>query len=121
PDERLRRLVGDAEVFPNRGLQFPCAPMRPALDLFLSERGEPPLDEVQPRRAGGRQMDVETRVGRQPSPDARGLVGTVVVENEVDVEPVGDLRFNRLEESDELLTAVSSMTLADHLPARHVE
>jgi hypothetical protein len=66
-------------------------------------------------------VDVKARAGSQPAPDARGLVRAVVVEDEMDVQLVGHLRFNGLQASEELLTAMASMTLADDGPGRDIE
>ena len=68
--------------------------MDAAADLLFGESGEPALDEVDPRGAGGRDYDVEARTLQQPPLDARGLVGAGVVENEVDVEVLGDFSLD---------------------------
>jgi hypothetical protein len=43
-------------------------------------------DQVQPRCAGRREVQVEARVPEQPFPDRRGLAGCVVTQDEVQVQ-----------------------------------
>ena len=73
-----------------------------APDLFLGEEREPALDEIEPRRAGRREVQMEARALGQPAPDHRRLVRAVVVEDEVDVEVRGHVRLDRVEELAEL-------------------
>src|SRR5215831_21276794 len=56
PDKGSGRVVGHRDVLADRGFKGARARVSPALDLFLGEGGEPALDEVQPRRAGGREV-----------------------------------------------------------------
>ena len=49
----------------------------------------------------------------QPVADQRGLVGGVVVHDKLDVEIVGDVGFDPIEELAELGGAVPSVALAD--------
>ena len=53
-------------------------------------------------------MDVPVRSPRQPSLDRRGLVGGVVVHDDVDVQPLGDAPVDLLQEVEELPGPVAS-------------
>lgn len=58
----------------------------PRLSFFLCESGEPPLDQVQPGRAGRCEVQVEARVCQQPLLDRRCLVRRVVVEDQLNLK-----------------------------------
>src|SRR4051794_15801952 len=51
-------------------------------DLFICEHGELPLDQIQPRRARLREVDVKARMSSQPASYTRRVVCAVVVENQ---------------------------------------
>ena len=50
-----------------------------AAELAVGQLSKPALDQVQPGRAGGGEVQVEPRVPDQPVLDRGGLVGGVVV------------------------------------------
>src|SRR5262245_6498319 len=58
PHERPRRFIGDGQVVLDGRDEFARAAMHTAPDLFLGQFDKPALDKVQPRRAGGREVDV---------------------------------------------------------------
>src|SRR5260370_20217807 len=95
PDERLRDRVAVINVREDRGLQSACAPMRPALDLFGGEQGEPAFDEIEPGTTGWREVQMEPGMAGQPAVNPWGLVGAVVVENQVHVQFSGHGRVDR--------------------------
>ena len=86
PDEGSRVLVPGLDPGADVGVEFADGAVRAAPEQLGGELGEPALDEVQPRRAGGREVQEEARVCGQPALDRRRLVGDAVVEHEVDVE-----------------------------------
>ena len=59
--------------------------MDAAADHLVGEVAEPPLDLVDPGRAGGREVQAEAGVPGQPGLDERGLVGGEVVADQVHV------------------------------------
>ena len=95
--------------------------MDTALEQLGGELGEPALDLVQPRRAGRDEVQVEPRVGGQPALDGVGLVGGVVVADQVHLEILGDFLVQLGEEAAELHRAVPTVQRPDHLPARDIE
>src|SRR6266511_6309046 len=62
---------------------------------------EPAFDEVQPGPAGGSEVQVEAGVGGQPLLDRRGLVGGVVVADQVQVQLGGGVLVDGFEEPEE--------------------
>ena len=61
-------------------------------DPFLRQGREPALDEIDPRTPRRREVHMEARVPRQPAVDQGRLVGTCIVDNEMDVERIRDRR-----------------------------
>ena len=70
-----------------------------ALEQLGGQLGKPALDGVQPRCAGRREMQREARMGGEPALDRWRVVGGGVVKHEVNVEPVGNLAVDRLQEA----------------------
>src|SRR5258705_2239779 len=85
PDERLRLFVADRDKPRDRRFEFASTAMHAAANLLLRQRGEPAFHEVDPRGAGGREVQVKPRMPRQPPTNARGFVGAVVVQDEMDI------------------------------------
>ena len=52
----------------------------------VSQFGKPALDEVEPGGRGGGEVQLEARVAQQPFFHLRGLVGAVVIADEVQVQ-----------------------------------
>ena len=84
PDERLGRTVVLVDVVSHRGDQFLDIPEDSAAKALLGQISEEPLDHVQPRTAGGREVDMKPRVASDPALHLRVLVGGVVIGDEVD-------------------------------------
>ena len=59
---------------------------------------------------------MEPRMPRQPRFDLTALVSAVVVENEMDVEPVQDASIDVAEESEEFLMAMAPLALVRIVP-----
>jgi hypothetical protein len=66
-------------------------------------------------------MDVEARAGGEPATDLGMLVGGVVVDDQVDVERLGDGSLDVAEELQELLVAMPALALREHLARGDVE
>src|SRR5579872_2757933 len=66
-------------------------------------------------------MQVEARMADQPSFDHRGLMGSVIVEDQVDVEMSGDFGVDELQELLELDGPMPMVDRADHLSGGHVQ
>ena len=69
----------------NRILEFAGAAVNASAQLFLSEERKPAFDQLKPGTTGRREMQMEARVPQQPMLNGRGLVGSVVVQNQVQV------------------------------------
>jgi len=75
--------VGDpvVDVFVEFAHGAVCSPA----ELLVGQLCEPALDEVQPRRAGRGEVQMEPWVREQPALNRLCLVGRVVVEDQVNV------------------------------------
>ena len=75
--------------------------------LVFRQAGEETLDQIDPGTAGRREMAPEPRVTEQPLFHLRGLVGTVVVEDQVDPQIGGNDPVDVPQEADEVDAAVA--------------
>ena len=114
-------VVGLCKVAFDGGLQSDQRMEDTALQALLGQLGEEPLDGIEPRRRGWREVEGETRMPAQPLHDLGVLVGGVVVEDEVDRLALRDCGFDRVEEADELLMPMTLHAAADHLALRHIQ
>ena len=121
PHEGLGGGIVEGDVVRDGGLQGMRAPMGAALDLFLGQRREPAFDQVEPRTAGGREVEMKAGPLDQPPMDPRRLVGPVVIENQLDVERCGAGRGDRIEELAELEGPVPPMERSDDPATVRVE
>src|SRR2546425_4787535 len=121
PHEGLGALVRDLDVAANGGFQLTRAAMDAPADLLLRQRGEPPLDEIDPRAPRWREVDMEARMPRQPAVDQRRLVGAGVVDDEMNRERLGDGVIDRIEERAKLARPVALVELPDDVAALGVQ
>ena len=90
-------------------------------ELLFGEVCEPAFDQVQPRGRGWGEVQVEARPLGQPVMDQIGLVGAVVVQDQVDVQLRRYVLFDGVEEVAELDGPVAALELADDLAGFGVE
>ena len=103
PFERLGCLVVPGEIVVDGRFQFGDAGEGSAADGFPGDLGEETLDLVQPGRRGRREVDMEPRVLFQPLFDLGVLVCGVVVDDQMDIERLGQLAFEPAREGKVLL------------------
>jgi hypothetical protein len=87
----------------------------------LVSSAKPAFDEVEPRGAGRGEVQVEAGVLQQPLVDSRGLVGGVVIQDQVQVQVPGHSGVDELEEAEEFLVPVPAVGLGDHRSTGQVE
>src|SRR4051794_32239032 len=95
--------------------------MSATANLFFSERGEPALDLVEPRSRGWCEMHMEPRVTGKPIADGGGLVRTVVIHHQVNVQVIRNRCLDRAQEFQKLAAAMTSMQLPDDFAGGDVE
>jgi len=121
PDKGFRVLVVMLDKVADGVLQLQRAAVDSAPNLFFGQRGEPALDQVQPGSRSGSEMQVEARTFGQPAADQLGIVGAVVIEDEMYVKFRGHVVLDGVEKAAELAGAMPAMQLAQHLAAGHIE
>ena len=120
PGERGRAGVPFAGEALDRGGEEADVFEAAAPEGLAGQDAEPGLDLVHPGRAGGREVEREAGVLRQPRMDVGGLVGAYVVEDDVDLAPaIGT--GEQPQERQEVVTRVSLTGLVRHLPGRDLE
>ena len=83
PDEGLRLCVVLQQIVVDRVLEFVDAGIAATADAFCRDLGEETLDEDQPGRAGGCEVQLEPGLLLQPGLHLGRLMGGVVVENQM--------------------------------------
>ena len=71
---------------PQSRLQLLGAAMDAATELPFRQGGEPPLDQVDPGRAGGSKVPMVARMAHQPALNQGRLVGAIVIQNQVHIQ-----------------------------------
>src|SRR5438093_8160193 len=85
-----------------------------AADRFLGEDAEPRLDQVDPRRALGGEVEVDRGMSLQPFAHGRSGVRRRVVDDDVQLL-LGVTTFHTVEEANEVKTGVALAALTDHV------
>lgn len=96
----LEVVVGEVDV--NGGDQLGNTAKAAIADDVVGQLPEEALNQVKPRGAGGREVNMHTRVLLDPRPHHRMLVGRVVVDDQVQVQLLGCLPMELLQESQPL-------------------
>src|SRR6516165_6438187 len=84
-----------------------------ALDGALCEQPEPALHLVEPGAAGRSEVHMIARTLGQPIPDDGGLVGGVVVDNQMNVQLGRHFLVDAVEKLTEFHAAMAAMALAN--------
>lgn len=121
PDVGSWLLVSCVEELLDRSFELSDAAVTSSSDLLVGELGEESLDLVDPRGVGRCEVNVEPRVFDEPVTDGLGLVGAVVVENQVNVELRWSVGVDGVEELAEFNGAMPFVGLADDLPGLDVQ
>ena len=114
-------MVGLRDEAVDGGLEIDHTSEDTALEALLGEFGEEPLDCVEPRARGGREVEGEARVPVEPLTHLRMLVDGVVVEDHVHKLSGRHLSLNSIQEANELLVTMALHTSANDLSFEHVE
>ena len=121
PSEGFGVVVGLGDEAVYGGLEIGDGSEDATLEASSGEFGEEAFDGVEPRRRGGREVEHPARMAGQPLADLGMLVGCVVVDDGVDFLSLWHLRFDVIEEADELLVAMALHVAADDRAVEDVE
>jgi hypothetical protein len=105
------------EVFHDGVLQFGDAPEGAPTDAVSGDLGEETLDHVEPRSRVRCEVQVEARMRLEPALYGRGLVGGIVVHDEMQVAISGGLMIELLEKANELSCRWRGMQVPMMLPS----
>src|SRR6266849_7865529 len=121
PDEWARVLVVFAYIGANCSDESRHAAEGSAPDPLARDLGEEALDKVQPRGAGGGEVEVKPRMLGHPRLHGRMLVGTVVVQDQMDVAPAGGLPLDLVQEGEKFGVRMAGLARLDHMPLEDIE
>src|SRR6202035_5238977 len=121
PCEGLWHLVSLGEEAVDGGLQIDDGSEDATLQSPLGQLGEVTLYGVEPGARCRREVEDEALMPREPGPHLGMLMGGVIVEDDVNVLSSRNLRFDGVEEADELLVPVALHVTADDGAVEHVE
>ena|SRR5215467_426964 len=85
-------------------------------DSLAGNFGKPAFDQVEPRTAGGSEVQMVAGMGRKPLDDRRMFMGAVIVEDQVDGQALGCLAVDFLQESEELDVTMPLHAATDYRP-----
>src|SRR5208283_2878087 len=113
PAERLRAGIMTVDVVEDSFLEVGYAGEGTAANRLVGDQGKAALYLVQPARMGRDEMQRPVGPRAQPADNGRGLVGGVVVDDQVDLEAGGHLPFDLAQKSQKLAAAVPGFEAAD--------
>lgn len=86
PSEAAGLLIVVSDVVGDRLFQLGHAAKQAAAESLIREISEPAFDEIEPRTAGRREVQMEPRVLGQPGQHFRMLMRREVIEDHVQIE-----------------------------------
>ena len=121
PRKWFRALVGFGDEAIDGGLEIDermeDAPVEPPFGEF----GEEALDSIGPRTRCGREVEGEAAMTVKPGPNLGMLMGSVVVEDDVDSLVRRNLCIDHVQEADELLVPMALHVAPDDRPVEHIQ
>ena len=102
-------------------LQFVDALEDAAADAFSGDLGKEALDHVEPRAGRGREVQTEARMPLEPALYRGGLVGSIIIDDQMQVEIGQRPLVDGLEKAEELAMPVAGHAFADDGAVEHVE
>jgi len=121
PDERLGRVIRGSDVRLDRGNQLLDADEHTAFQALTGQVAEETLHHVQPGRSRGREVQMKTRMLRQPSFHRGVLMRGIIIQNQMHFAVRRRLLFDQFQKLEPFLMPVSILALANDFSVRHVE
>src|SRR5215469_9282443 len=107
PYEGLGMMIAVADVFADRAHQLADAAEGPSPDALVCDFREKAFHQVQPRSSRGGEVAVIAGVSSEPVFHGGMRVGTVIIQNEMDIQPTRDAALDVLQKTQKLLVAVA--------------
>ena len=120
PTKRLGALVVVGDVVFHGPLQVGDAFEDAPADAFLGDAGKEALHLIEPTAVGGSEMKLPAGVSSQPVLHRFSLMGGVVVQNDVHLQPCGNLPLNVTQKAQEFLGAMLGLNGADDVAGGHI-
>jgi hypothetical protein len=92
-----------------------------AADGALRNQSEPALNLVEPGGVGGGVVEVKARTPGEPGFDSGVPVGAVVIDNEMNVQMIGNIGLDVAQEAQKLLMPMPRFALCEDLAIGHIE
>jgi len=92
-----------------------------APELILGQVAEESFNHVEPTAAGGREVKMNTLVGRRPALNRRVFVGGIVVDDKVELFVGGRLAIDHTQELQPFLMAMTLHASGEHTAVERVE
>ena len=105
------------EIVHDGFLQFVDALEDAAADAFSGDLGKEALDHVEPRAGRGREVQMEARMPLEPALYRGGLVGGIIIDDQMQVENGQRPLVDGLEKAEELAMPVAGHAFAMTVPS----
>src|ERR1700681_3021401 len=109
------------DVIANSCFQIARAPKDATPQLLLGQESKPTLDEIEPRGTGRSEVQLKAWALDQPALNSGSFMNTIVVEDQMDVEPWRHFRIDLVEKLAKLQRTVPAMKLTDDLASLSVQ
>src|SRR5215813_4125128 len=97
PDEGGWVFVVNFDVLTNSRFQFSDAAENAPANPLVCKFSKPTLHQVEPRTVSGSEVEMKARPFSEPVSDQSCLVGAVIIQDDMDVQRGGHLRFDQIE------------------------
>lgn len=121
PPERFGVSVVEFDVIVDGIDEFSDRIVGPSSDPFVCDLGKEPFDEVKPGTGGWHEVEVESQVLGEPGLHGWVLVGSVIVEDHVQVEIARRFPVDFFEKGEKLFVPMSLFARTDDGAVEHVE
>ncbi len=109
------------DVIANSCFQIARAAKDATPQLLLGQESKPTFDEIEPRGTGRSEVQLKAWALDQPALNSGSFMSTIVVEDQMDVEPWRHFRIDLVEKLAKLQRTVSAMKLTDDLASLSVQ
>src|SRR5579864_3838190 len=113
PNEGPGILVVHVNVLADGRFQFFHTPEYTPSDALVGDFGKPAFHQVDPRSVRGGEMEMKSRAPREPVADERGLVGAVVIHNNVRLQSGGHIGLDYIQALTEFRGAMTPVQLTN--------
>ena len=94
---------------------------RAAPQLLIGDLTKPTFNHVEPRTRRGDEMQMEAWMTLQPGSDTRMFMGSIVVDDQMQLQSGGHFGINAFEKPNEFLMSVPRHAVSDNSAIEHTE